>query len=274
MFNSIRIFESNFLKSSKFELFYEDLFVFLNNYIHNSECAKKSLNIDESEATKQHIESQIFARKFFLSLFVQFNSTIYSNDLQIRKAKKDDYYNWLKNSFSKFWLKENEEMEFAHNVINLYSVISAYSAQFTSKKSSSSIVHILKENSQFEKQIKSKFAALYQQALEKNTFYFYWVLANLLDLFAASLMNYLNNSSIHSKYLQETLVDCLQTISFFYSENSKNLHASHAQLDIECLSKSNFHKPFVFFNSVGKLIELLLKTSNSYIFFKKKFQKA
>lgn len=206
----------------------------------------------------------MFLRKFFLSLFLQFNTTIYTNEIQINKQNLDQYLSNLKSCFSKFdGCRDAEELCLGLSIINLYTLISAYSAQFQLKKSSSSttIVHILKENSQYEKKLKSKFTQLYQICLERNVFQSYWLLGNLFDLFIASLMSYLNNSSTHSKYLQESLVDCLQTLSCFYSENSKCLHMTLNKQDVDTLSKSNFHKPIVFFNSVGKLIELLLKTS-------------
>lgn len=250
LFNSIRIFESNFIHSSRFEAFYEDLFEFLSKSIKNKECSEKM------SVSKKHMETQLFLRKFFLSLYTQFNITINSYDLSIKKESINSYYDTLKSSFD-LSLDTTKDLIIAKEILNVLPIISVYSNQFSKSKSS----RLLKENSHYEQKLGEHFSSIYEKTVEIKNFYNFWLLGNIFDLFVSSIVSYLNNPSIHAKYIQESLFESFQKIAFIYSENSKHIFLNQNQADMDSLSKSFFHKPLIFFNSVGKLIELQLKIS-------------
>ncbi|RNA30141.1 hypothetical protein BpHYR1_000731, partial [Brachionus plicatilis] len=250
LFNSIRIFESNFMRSPRFEAFYADLFEFLIKSIENKNCLEKL------KASKKHVDTQIFLRKFFLSLYIQYSITIKSNDLSPKKESLSSYYDILKSSFDSFETKT--DLIIAKEVLNLLPTISDYSDQFSKSKS----LRLLKENSNYEQQLSKKFSLILDKTVEIKNFYNFWLLGNLFDSFASSIVNYLNNPALHAKFLQESLIESFQKIAFLYSENSKHVFLNQDQTEMDTLSKSFFHKPLIFFNQVGKLIELQLKINN------------
>lgn len=252
LFNSIRIFESNFIRTPRFGAFYDDLFQFLSKSINNKECSEKTT------ISKKHTETQVFLRKFFLSLYIQYKITINSNELSSEKECLNSYFDIMKSSLDSFDTKN--DLKIAKEVLNVLPIISAYSSQFSKSKSS----RILKENSSYEQQLCQKFSLIFDKTVEAKKFYNFWLLGNVFDLFVSSIVVFLSNPAIHAKFVQETLIESFEKIAFIYSENSKYIYLNQNQADMDSLSKSFFHKPLIFFNSVGKLIELMLKISNFF----------
>ncbi|CAF0715431.1 unnamed protein product [Brachionus calyciflorus] len=242
LFNSIRVFELNFIRTPKFEKFYDELFLFLKEPILSNEC-------------KNHIETQSFSMKFLLALFVQFRTTSFSNDIKINPKNENMYFDFLKNNFDNYNMKEIPELELGKDAVKIICLIKTYSAQFSQRKTA----NLLQENTQYEIQLNKKFTEMNKKCIELNKFFNYWLLANLFDLFVSSLSIFLNNLSMHPKFVTDSLVESFKSIADIYSNNSKQMFLTQNQIEIDTLSKSLFHKPIIFYNTVAKLIELKLK---------------
>lgn len=246
VFDSIRIFEFTFIKNNQLDHFYQVMFDFLFKSITDEECCNSLSKMDPKKSSKHDINpifdhrmKQIYLFKTYISLFIHYSAICHSNDIPKAKEMIQDHYSRLKLCFqnrpaqlkstdlcNKQELKaEMNDIETTDDVFNLIDLIAQYTNQFKKKPSSSSpsttLVHILKENSMYEKKLKSNFSCLFVRTVEINSFYQHWILNNLFDFMMCSLSVYLNDSIVTSRYLQESLVDLISTCSNLYAENIK-----------------------------------------------------
>ena len=258
IFDSIKIYETNFLKSDNFEYMYESLLEFLFESINkieksssppSSALTKKTQSSGASSApgyiiTKMDLDGKdpneakyIYLRKFYLALVFHYATVCYCNDLTKEKRLIDDHTSKLAVCFSKKLIDSSinmskldrsdlKDLESYSMQSKLFTLILKYLSQFKKKSSTSSsstlgknsIVHLLKENSQIELQLKNDFEKLCQCLADSKSFYQHWIVNNLFELFASLISHGLFDQSGYSKCLQESLIECFASISLLYSE--------------------------------------------------------
>ena len=95
--------------------------------------------------------------------------------------------------------------------------------------------HILKENAQMEAKMRSELMQIYERAAAKSSssssIYQAFLLCNLLEMQANTLASYLNNSTIYSKYIQESFIDCFTTLCQCYADCVRLVHRLHDEPD-------------------------------------------
>jgi len=170
-----------------------------------------------------------------LSLVFHYATVCYCNDFIKEKKLIDDQISKLAMCFSKKLIESSinicklaktdfKDIESYSMQAKLFNLILKYLNQFKKKVSTSStstlnksaIVHLLKENSQIEVQLKIDFEKIYEVLVDAKSFYQYWIVNNLFELFASLISNGLFDQSGYSKYLQDSLIECFASISFLY----------------------------------------------------------
>ena len=283
MLNAVRIYDVNLLKANRMFQFYIELFAFLLKSIIDDRHLDPT--IDDAKNQQEHTNKRVFLFEFLLAVYVHHRSILYQNPdiIDASQATGEALFTQIKQVFisqvKPLDKVKKEQINGYIMAIEVYELIVAYAQQFQRKPTAA----LLKENASYEKKLITKLTQLHK-SLEKDlkgSVYASWLLNALLDFFF-SIINqvYISHVSLHTKYMQDSLLDCLRQMSFTMGENMKRLYtyslsynpqpvttanssapAKSLSSTNDVFSKSGLYKPMAHFISIGKLIEVQLKNS-------------
>jgi hypothetical protein len=239
-------------------------------------------NIDNKSTYLKHMRKQIYLRKLFLALYIQFYAVCYDKDLEEEKNVAERYLPYLQACYDKKFNKiftapeldgveeevvediedcnRVEKFKLGIKALEIFSMMLDYADQFRKKSTVNS--KFLKSNSIMESNLKLKLSELHAICVEQDCFYHYWIFNILIDFFIASISIFLYQNNSNQKFLQESFVVTFSSITFMYSENTKYLYIAN-EYSTDNISKSSFFKPVYFFQYATRFIAILLKSSTN-----------
>jgi hypothetical protein len=283
LLNSIRVYEISFIKTKIYIVFYSDVFDFLiktiNDDTYDPELDGEAL---EPGQENKHVAKQQFVFRFLLALFIQHRTVVFSSAELLETANVlSSRFTRIKELFLtkiKPIINDKDEISIYSLVIEIYDLITSYAAQFQKRPSEST--H--KENAAYEKKLTQRLTQLGKAVEKEKNVFFEWILNMLMEFFFAIISQvYLNKSNLHATFMTESLIECMRFFSFVCAHNLKSLNASSTKMNSQTessssnsksagcdlqLAKNALFKPLMYFTTIGKQAELLLKTSNHNLF--------
>jgi hypothetical protein len=297
LLNSIRVYEMSFIKTKHYAAFYSDLFDFLVKAI-NDETFDPELDDEpasEAEEENKHVARQKFVFKFLLALFLQ-HRTVICASAEMFEAESasmvSSRFTRIKQALvTKLKPLSNGKYEICiySLLVDTYELILSYTAQFHKKPSDGTN----KENAAYEKKLTQKLLQLSKAVDKEKNVFFFWILNTLIELFF-SIMNivYINKPNLHATFLSESLIECLHNFGCVCSHNLNSLHVKSSKASNQAVPaspsaspavgsasstsastssvvsampsqpKNALFKPLIYFISIAKQAELMLKKSN------------
>jgi hypothetical protein len=295
--NSIRAFESALFKTAHYFPFYGDLLGFVIKSISDEKCkasADPTAINENPDVEDKHVAKQRYLFKILVPLFLQHRTTTNSvaqlAETSTATSSAHTRFTLIKQAFSvkikPLLASARDEASLFSLVLDIYDLATSYAAQFQRKKQTESGAE---ESAALEKRLVQRFAQLCKAVDKKDDAYFYWLFNHLLDCFFSTLnCAYLNKPAMFAVFLTESLVDSLRQICSVYAANLKKLYAVNLKMGQEATAaqtatatangvstttktpysdltqKNSLVKPLIFMHLIGKLADLVLKTSKSF----------
>ena len=280
LLNTFRAYEN------KLTILYETIFDFLSKNASDTSCL---VHLNGAGSGNKHMHKQVYLRKFFLALYIQFYAVCNEKDLIEEKKVLERYWTHLQACYDKKFYKyfsqtELEGIEPPEQIddaedcnrlqkfklgvasLELLTIIKAYADQFKKTKTTASTSKFLKANSTLENNLKQKFVELHAVCVEQNCFYHYWIFNSLIDMFVASISAFISQPNNYSKFLQDSFTLTFASIAFIYSQNAKYMFNSK-EYSTKTVAKLTFLKPAHFFQSTIKFVDTFLELSTVDLFF-------